>query len=91
LWWFTARPLGYRRPIAHGMWTFARVLSEVLEGVEEDAPLRVIAAFKRPLLMPSRIRIEAQRLTPDLAEVPFAAREEESGAPHVIGSASYSA
>lgn len=90
LWWFTARPLGYRRPIAHGMWTFARVLSEVLNGVDETARLQASTAFKRPLLMPSRIRIEAPRLSPHLREVSFAAREAETGAPHVIGTASYS-
>jgi len=91
LWWLTARPLGYRRPIAHGMWTFARVLSEVLDGADEDAPLRATAAFKRPLLMPSRVRIEAPRLVPALREVSFAAREASSGAPHVLGTASYRA
>ena len=88
LWWLTARPLGYRRPIAHGMWTFARVLSEVLDGVNEGAPLRATAAFKRPLLMPSRVRIEAPRLAPDVREVSFAAREANTGAPHVLGTAS---
>jgi len=90
LWWFTARPFGYRRPIAHGMWTLARVLCEVLEGVDEDAPVQATAAFKRPLLMPSRIRIDAQRLTPELNEVPFAVREAKSGAPHLLGAAAYS-
>jgi acyl dehydratase len=89
LWWFTAKPLGYRRPIAHGMWTFARVLSEVLEGVEDDAPLVATTAFKRPLLMPSRIRIEAPRLSPATPEVQFAAYEAGSGAPHLIGDAAY--
>jgi acyl dehydratase len=89
LWWFTARPLGYRRPIAHGMWTFARVLSEVLEDVDEEALVQATTAFKRPLLMPSRIRIEAERLSPGLPEVSFAAREATTGAPHVIGTASY--
>lgn len=89
LWWFTARPLGYRRPIAHGMWTFARVLSEVLEGVEDDAPLVATTAFKRPLLMPSRIRIEAPRLLPGIPKVHLAAYEAESGAPHLIGDAAY--
>lgn len=89
LWWFTARPLGYRRPIAHGMWTFARVLSEVLEGVADDVRLVVTTAFKRPLLMPSQIRIEAPRLAPGTPEVPFAAYEAKSGAPHLIGNAAY--
>ena len=72
------------------MWTFARVLSEVLNGVDETARLQASTAFKRPLLMPSRIRIEAPRLSPARREVSFAAREAETGAPHVIGTASYS-
>lgn len=87
LWWFTARPLGYHRPIAHGMWTFARVLTEVLEGVDEHTAVQASVAFKRPLLMPSRIRVEAQRLTPELGVVPFSVREAASGAPHVLGTA----
>jgi acyl dehydratase len=87
LWWFTARPLGYRLPIAHGMWTFARVLSEVLDGVDGDAPLSASTVFKRPLLMPSRIHIEAPRLAERPGGVRFAAREASSGAPHLIGDA----
>lgn len=87
LWWFTARPLGYRLPIAHGMWTFARVLSEVLEGIDGDAPLSATTVFKRPLLMPSRIRIEAPRLAERPEGVEFSAREVASGAPHLLGDA----
>jgi hypothetical protein len=71
------------------MWTFARVLTEALEGVDEDASVQATAAFKRPLLMPSRIRIETKRLTPDLREVPLAVRDAKSGAPHVLGLAAY--
>lgn len=89
LWWFTARPLGYRRPIAHGMWTLARVLSEVLGALDEDAPVEATAAFKRPLLMPSQIRIEAEQLTPSVPEVQFAARDARTGAPHLVGSAAF--
>ena len=91
LWWFTARPLGYRRPIAHGMWTFARVLSEVLEGVDEDAALSATTVFKRPLLMPGRIHIEAPRLAEHPSGVQFAAREASSGAPHLLGDAALAA
>ncbi len=87
LWWFTARPLGYRLPIAHGMWTFARVLSEVLDGIDADAALSSTAVFKRPLLMPGRIRIEAPRLAERPDGVQFAVREASSGAPHLLGDA----
>lgn len=29
LYWFTALPMGFSRPIAHGMWTLAAALSEL--------------------------------------------------------------
>ncbi|MDI6100973.1 MaoC/PaaZ C-terminal domain-containing protein [Actinoplanes sp. NEAU-A12] len=46
-----ARLFGFPRPIAHGMWTKARVLA-ALEGRLPDA-YRVEVIFKQPLLLPS--------------------------------------
>jgi hypothetical protein len=61
----------------------------VLEGVGDDADLVATTAFKRPLLMPSQIRIEAPRLLGGSREVQFAAYEAASGAPHLIGDATW--
>ncbi|MEM7436511.1 MAG: MaoC/PaaZ C-terminal domain-containing protein [Myxococcota bacterium] len=85
LWWFTAKPLGYRRPIAHGMWTFARAVTVALRGVEAQASLEASVAFKRPLLMPARVQIQATPLSPDTPETSIAVRDAETGAPHVVG------
>lgn len=85
LWWFTARPLGYRRPIAHGMWTFARAVTVALRGADPVEPLSATVSFKKPLLLPARIQIEAPRLATDVASVPISVRDARTGAPHVVG------
>jgi acyl dehydratase len=56
----TARPFGFRTPIAHGMWTVARVLSQ-LEDLLIHSPgrLRCDVAFKRPLPLPSTVLMSA--------------------------------
>lgn len=56
----TARPFGFRTPIAHGMWTVARVLSQ-LEDLLIHPPgrLRCDVAFKRPLPLPSTVHMSA--------------------------------
>lgn len=48
----TARPFGYRRPIAHGMWTMARVLSAM--AALPDA-FTAEVTFAAPLPLPSRV------------------------------------
>jgi acyl dehydratase len=89
LWWFTARPLGYRRPIAHGMWTFARALAVALHGVDDETPLHTSASFKRPLLMPGRIDLDAPRLQSETPFVRLGVHDADSGAPHLLGEAGY--
>jgi acyl dehydratase len=53
----TARPFGFRRHIAHGMWTLARCLAEL----EADLPtrMRCEASFRRPLTLPGRVGFTA--------------------------------
>lgn len=57
----TAKPFGFRRALAHGMWSKARCLA-VLEGELPDA-YRVQVAFRQPVLLPARVRFAAD-LTP---------------------------
>jgi len=53
LWPFTARLLGFRRAIAHGLWTQARALALLQpDGVLPQASLQTV--FKRPLLLPAQ-------------------------------------
>lgn len=52
--WLGARLFGFKRPIAHGMWTKARALARVLPA----APVERVAidvAFRAPVLLPGRI------------------------------------
>lgn len=57
LWAWSARPLGYRRPIAHGMWTLGRALAE-LPVRWRTAPVAVQATFRKPLPMPSQVALQ---------------------------------
>jgi acyl dehydratase len=53
----TARAFGFPRPIAHGMWSLARCLAQ-LEG-RARAPFTVRVAFRKPVLLPGRVRFAA--------------------------------
>jgi acyl dehydratase len=52
---WTARPLGFPRAIAHGMWTAAAVLG-ALEGRLPDA-LGYTASFRRPITLPATVEL----------------------------------
>lgn len=56
LWPWSARLFGYRRPIAHGMWSLARCLA----ALRPEGPLFVDARFKLPLLLPGAARLQAE-------------------------------
>jgi hypothetical protein len=84
----TARLFGYRRAIAHGMWTFARTLAAI-EGEQIFAlPIEAEALFKRPILLPTEIEIRLldERLVgSDARALRFEARDAHSHEPHMIG------
>lgn len=83
LWPWSARLFGYKRPIAHGVWTLARALAELHRDPVLEGPFRAECTFKRPIFMPGRAAID---ITPrgdgghDLA-----VRDPRSGAPHLLG------
>ncbi len=49
---WTARPFGFRRPIAHGMWTLARALAELADRLPPP-PWTATVRFRRPAELPS--------------------------------------
>ena len=60
LWPFTARPLGFRRPVLHGFCTAAMAahrICELLWGGETSALRRLEVAFRSPLPLPQRARL----------------------------------
>lgn len=78
-----ARLFGFRRPIAHGMWTMARCLA-ALEGRLPDA-YTVDVTFKRPVLLPATVAFSA---SPSWT---FALHSAKSGQPHLTGTLTASA
>jgi len=85
----TARLLGYRRAIAHGMWTFARTLAAIEAEQDFSLPIEVDASFKRPIFLPGEIEIrllDERVIGSDTRTLRFEARNAQSGEPHMTGS-----
>jgi acyl dehydratase len=78
---WTAKPLGFKRAIAHGMWTKARALA-ALEASLPDA-LRVEVRFKKPIFLPGRVSFASARR--EAEEIDFAVRDARRGTPHLEG------
>jgi acyl dehydratase len=78
----TAKPLGFKSAIAHGMWTKARCLAAV-ENLLPDA-FEAEVSFRKPIFLPARVELlTAQRGE----EVRFAVRDLKRQTPHLDGRA----
>lgn len=75
-----AKPLGFPRAIAHGMWTKARCLA-ALENRLPDA-FSVEARFRKPILLPARVVFASAEQG---QQIDFAVRDAKRGAPHLEG------
>ena len=82
LYGLTARAFGFPRQIAHGMWTKARCLA-ALEARLPGA-FTVDVAFKRPLLLPSRVELLTSGAEAD-GDIAFEVRSAGDGSPHLRG------
>jgi acyl dehydratase len=76
----TAKPLGFSRAIAHGMWTKARCLS-ALESRLPDA-LAVEVRFRKPILLPARVSFASSQAG---EEIEFAVRDSKRDTVHLQG------
>jgi MaoC dehydratase-like protein len=76
----TAKPLGFPRAIAHGMWTKARCLA-ALESRLPDA-FGVEVRFRKPILLPARVEF-ASATQGD--SIDFAVRDAKRQTPHLDG------
>ncbi len=76
----TAKPLGFPRAIAHGMWTKARCLG-ALESRLPDA-FEVQVRFRKPILLPGRVEFASTEQDQDIH---FAVRDPKRGTPHLDG------
>ncbi len=75
-----ARVFGFRRPIAHGMWSTARCLAQ-LAGRLPDA-YTVDVSFKLPILLPATVAFSASPAWD------FGLHDATSGKPHLVGTVS---
>lgn len=73
---------GFRRPVAHGMWSIARCLA-ALEG---RVPARCVVdvTLKGPILLPATVAFSAEVTWPGRTD--FALRDALTGRPHLTGS-----
>lgn len=76
----TAKALGFRRHIAHGMWTKARSVAAI-ENRLPDA-VTVAVAFKKPVFLPGTVAFAAR---PDDTGWTFALTNPKDGSPHLLG------
>ncbi len=82
----TARLFGYPRAIAHGMFSAARCLALLQDGIPADAPLALDLRFKRPLLIPGQVALHtAQDAAHDPNMTRFVLNVQPSGEPHIAG------
>ncbi|PTL75665.1 MaoC family dehydratase [Vitiosangium sp. GDMCC 1.1324] len=77
----TARPFGFPRAIAHGMWTVGRCVAELGEAAESPV-LTLSSTFRRPLLLPSRVVFQTAAARD--GAVSYRVKSED-GQPHVMG------
>lgn len=75
-----ARAFGFRRRIAHGMWTKARCLAQLAARLPPAYAVEV--TFMAPLPLPSTVGFSA---TPDGDGWQLAVRNRDSGKPHLAG------
>lgn len=84
LYGFTAKPLGYKHPIAHGMWSLARCLASIEKRLSVTFPYSVYSSFKLPIFMPSRVALNWERDRDD-DTIPFSLTNSKDHRPHVLG------
>ena len=82
----TAKAFGFKRAIAHGMWTKARALSALLpEGITERAMAEV--EFKLPLYLPGTVSLWSNR---SAKCAKFELRDRQGEKPHLRGQLRFS-
>lgn len=78
----TARPLGFKAAIAHGMWTKARCLAAIDSRLPDAFEVEV--RFRKPIFLPGRVELLTAARD---GEIGFAVRDAKRHIPHVDGRA----
>jgi acyl dehydratase len=79
---WTARPLGFPRQIAHGMWSTARCVAALENRLPERVTIDVV--FRTPVLLPSTVSFGFTR---DAGTHTFSLTRPRDGRPHLLGRA----
>ena len=79
---WAARPFGFKRAIIHGMWLLGRTLAD-LQGSLPDGPYEVSMDFRRPVSLPGRVFLVAEKVSD--TEIGFSVRNREQTREHVSG------
>lgn len=74
MWNTTAKLFGFKRAIAHGMWSLARCVSHL----SSDGPRTLDVQFKLPVLLPAKLVMERR-------DVDFVLLDEKGEKPHLSG------
>jgi acyl dehydratase len=77
---WTAKPLGFPRAIAHGMWTKARCLAAI-ESRLPDA-FETVVRFRKPIFLPGKVEFASAS---EGEAIQFAVRDAKRGTPHLDG------
>ncbi|HEU4736132.1 MAG TPA: MaoC/PaaZ C-terminal domain-containing protein, partial [Solirubrobacterales bacterium] len=77
---WTAKPLGFQRAIAHGMWTKARCLAAIESHLPDTFSVDV--RFRKPIFLPGRVEFLSAT---EGEESAFAVRDAKKQIPHLDG------
>ncbi len=76
----TAKAFGFRRQIAHGMWSMGRCVGALENRLPDEVTVAV--AFKTPIVLPGRVAFGSRRSDGGYA---FSLSSPRSRAPHLVG------
>ena len=78
----TARLFGFKRAIAHGLWSLARTAAELHPRLTSDGA-KLVAEFKLPILLPAWVTLQSWSTDSGIA---FALKDAQGEKPHIAGS-----
>ncbi len=82
----SAKAFGFKRQIAHGMWSKARCVAAFANRLGDEATVEV--EFKKPIFLPGKVAFGSRVVDIDTARgLDFSLTSPSSGAPHLVGRA----
>ena len=81
----TAKLIGFKQAIAHGMWSLARSLACIEDTMPFSHPFSVDAAFKLPIYLPATLTLGYESVFHAKGQVRFELRDADKGLPHLKG------